>query len=990
MLTQKAVDLEKEITVTGNPTTLSDRYDVNLTENGYYQMKVEDAAGNTTTTILCIECLSGGPSVSLYTADNVENQLFYCVGEEDNEIPLKEAAVYSGKVTATVENDSIQVEGKEPLMRKSYTTETMDSGTVVLDNSIDVKEFTIVAQDVTGKISHYVYTDETCLNSLVVGNAEDIAYGVKLNEEFKPYQRNYTVEVPYGYPENRVPEVNVTHGNGVNVNKIWDGDVLTIQVTKGDMENTYTITLKRKKCTCDIQLRTYDDYVNVPKTGERQTYPFDVQTDVTLCEVHQDHTQENVALSYQIVGMNYVGEETPSVETADAETAQPETLQVETQIAEIKGDAITFGRIPEGERPVNVRVKATAKTASCERSEIINYTVRNRYDVGLYVTSGGKVQCGEDTLVVQGEKSPVESGDIEMAADEPYRYEVTTGFELELAAAEREGYEFAGWYDSSNTLLSTDKNFVYIVGKDESLHALFKDVVAPEGTISLTDLNGAQNVMASDEGDILVSPQGFRLEISGEDEHSGVESISYQIVKQGEKLDKNGKWIPYNGTPVTLTDEMDFVVYAKIVDQDENETILSSERAMIEKSAASIHMAPNFTEGVFTNKKDAAIVTTVQRGTAALKEIRYEVNGVETMTTETAFGIDDLPDGTYDVTVYATDIFGKEVSAKVAVKKDTKDPILVIRGIPTTQVEQATLTIETDGGISGVKEVRVNGTPYEKKTYKVDQNGTYVFELENNAGSVVAETVSIESIVKPTPTPTAPTVTPAQNPSSESTAASTKAPEIKEPNDGSSVLANKKQLSRTTFVRRKNVGKRGVRITWKGVRGAVSYNVYRAKKAGGTYRLVANVKESSYTSKKKNARKYYYKVVAVAKNKKNNSPMSAYAISVKVDQAAAAATGTGGKVETLKGKVTGVKVKAKKGSICVSWKKYKKADGYIVYRAESRYGVYDEFAVVTKNSFKDTYSVKGRKFYYKVRAFKKKGDTRVLSGISKKASTKAR
>ena len=199
---------------------------------------------------------------------------------------------------------------------------------------------------------------------------------------------------------------------------------------------------------------------------------------------------------------------------------------------------------------------------------------------------------------------------------------------------------------------------------------------------------------------------------------------------------------------------------------------------------------------------------------------------------------------------------------------------------------------------------------------------------------------------------------------------------------------NKDQLPRTTFVRRKKIGKKGIRITWKGVRGAQSYNVYRAKKANGKYKLVANVKESCYTSMKKNARKYYYKVVAVAKKKANNSEMSAYAISANVDEAAASAAT--GKIKTLKDKVTKVKAKAKKGKIDVSWKKYKKASGYIVYRAESKYGVYDEFAVVKKNSFKDNYSVKGRKFYYKVRAFKNKGDGKILSGISKKASVKAK
>ena len=912
--------------------------------------------------------MTKGPQVYLYTADSVENQLFYCVGDEDNEIPLKEVAVYEGKVTAMNESGSIEVEGKEPLMRKSYTTQTMDSGTVILDESTSTKEFTIAAQDVSGKLTTYIYTDETCLNSLAVGSAEDIAFGVKLNGEFKPYQRNYTVDVPYGYPEHQLPEVNATCGSEATINKNWDGDVLTIKVTKGDMENTYTITLKRKKCTCDISIRTFDDYIDVPKTGEKPSRQFDVQTDVTLCEVHKDHVQENVKLSYELTD--------EEENTTPVETASVESPVLENAAATIQGNTIVFNRIAEGTTPKEVHVKVKAKTDSCERSKIITYTVRNKYEVGLRVTEGGAVHCGEDILTAQSETD---------SAEQPYHYDVNTGFELELTAAEKEGYEFAGWYDSGDKLLSKEKEFVYTVGKDETLRALFKDIVNPEGSITLTDLNGVQNVTKSDEGDILVSSKGFQMEITGEDKHSSVKSISYQIVKRGEKLDENGKWIAYDGKPVSFEEEMDFVVYAKIVDQDDNEVIVSSERAMIEKSAATVRLAPNFTEGAFTNKKDAAIVATVQEGTAALKEIRYVVNGEENTTEETVFGISDLPDGEYDVIVSAKDILGKEVSAKVSVKKDVAEPVLSITGAPTSSVEKATLGIEADGGVSGIKEIRVNGKPYTGKTYEVTENGTYVFEVENNAGSVTTKSITIQCIVKPTPAPT-----PAPVPSSSGNAApapgATEAPAV-----------NKDQLPRTTFVRRKKIGKKGIRITWKGVRGAQSYNVYRAKKANGKYKLVANVKESCYTSMKKNARKYYYKVVAVAKKKANNSEMSAYAISANVDEAAASAAQAAagsiaatGKIKTLKDKVTKVKAKAKKGKIDVSWKKYKKASGYIVYRAESKYGVYDEFAVVKKNSFKDNYSVKGRKFYYKVRAFKNKGDGKILSGISKKASVKAK
>ena len=1069
MGTTDAKPLGDGIEVTGEPTTLSAIYDsVNLSENGYYQMKVTDAADNTTTAILYVEYLTKGPNVYLYTADEVENQLFYCVGDEQNEIPLKEAAVYSGKVTASVENGTIQVTGETPLMRKQYDTQTMDSGTVPLDPSTSTKVFTIAAQDVTGKLTTHVYTDETCLNTLVVGSAEDLAYGVKLNEEFKPYRRNYTVDVPYGYPEEKLPEVYATGGKDVKIEKFWDGDVLSIRVTKGDMENVYTLTLKRKKCTCAIELRADGEYVDVPRTGAKPERQFDVQTDVTLCEVHKTHTQDNVKLSYKIVDQKYAGEETTTVETSTAESAS-----VESPVAEIQGDKIVFSRIPEGERPMNVRVKVTAKTDSCEESKIITYTVRNEYDVALLVETGGKVQCGEDCLIAQSESSSAETTSIEVSPENPYHYDANTGFDLELLATEREGYAFTGWYDSQDQLVSKEKALLYTVGKDETLRACFKDVVDPTGSITLTDVNGTQNEIDTEEGKILVSSDGFLMEIKGEDKPSGVKSISYQIVKEGEKLDKDGDWITYDGTPVTLSEEMNFVVYAKIVDLYDNTTIVSSEQAIIQKSAATIHLAPNFKEGEFTNKKDAAIVATVQRGTAPLKEVRYEVDGKVTTMTETslfenAFGIDNLPDGVYDVIVYAKDILGNEISEKVSVKKDTQDPVLTITGIPTKAVEKATLTIETDGGLSGVKEVRVNGKPYSEKTYVVSENGTYEFELENNAGSIVKKEVSIQCIVKPTPTPVpsplptatptaaptatptaaptvtptatptaAPTTVPTAKPTAVPTATPTTAPTAKptaaptvtptavptqkpaetpaagttpgavvpdtptgqEPNTD---VKKSTRLPRTTFVRRKKIGKKGIRITWKGVRGAQSYNVYRSKKAGGKYKLVANVKQSCYTSKSKKARKYYYKVVAVAKNKKDNSPMSAYAISVKVDKAAAASasqtsqdsasTGTQTKAAVFKAKVSKVKAKAKKGSIRVSWKKHKKADGYIIYRAESKYGVYDEFDVVTKKkkSYRDIYSVKGRKFYYKIRPFKNKGADRVLGKISTKVVVKAK
>ena len=162
---------------------------------------------------------------------------------------------------------------------------------------------------------------------------------------------------------------------------------------------------------------------------------------MTLCEVHKDHVQENVKLSYELTD--------EEENTTPVETASVESPVLENAAATIQGNTIVFNRIAEGTTPKEVHVKVKAKTDSCERSKIITYTVRNKYEVGLRVTEGGAVHCGEDILTAQSETD---------SAEQPYHYDVNTGFELELTAAEKEGYEFAGWYDSGDKLFQKRKN----------------------------------------------------------------------------------------------------------------------------------------------------------------------------------------------------------------------------------------------------------------------------------------------------------------------------------------------------------------------------------------------------------------------------------------------------------------------------------------------------------------------------------------------------
>ncbi len=1127
------VDMEAtDVTAIGDPVEveedveeLSGTYPVNLMSNGYYEVKVTDKVGNITKVIYNVDMLSRGQIVTLYVADHEKGEMFYCVGDEENEIALKKLAIYKGVVEAEEFDSNLNVAGKEPLFVKTYTKETMDSGTITLDKKISQSKFTVVASDVSGKVTHYVYSDGTCLDNLVVGNAEDLGYGLQINEEFKPYQREYEVFLPYGYPLDRVPEVNVVAKENAKVSKVWDEDVLTITVKSGRVENRYVITLTREICTCDMALDTAGALLVVPKEGGHATEQIPAKAHVVSCKVHGKHLEENVTYAYEIETAGYeiplyetagtetellesarpeykfgeaVDEETGVVEMVTAETVTVETVQVDTPsstvtigedtVIRLTGNTLDSSRIPEGTNQVFVRVKVTATSPSMKAHRYVTYRISNQYDVGLYLTPGGQVTCGEDTMMaMEGNENLQDElekeGVLLQGSDEPIHYDLDTGSELLLCAQEKEGYEFVGWFNDEEEKLSSEKEILYIVGKDASIRALFKDVVKPTGSITLTDKTGTNNVMTSDEGDILVSAEGFTAEIKAEDAHSGVQSVQYQIVKNGETYDPEGEWKTYGLAPLELTDEMDFVMYAKIVDKDGNETIVQSERTMIEKSFAGIDVAPNFTEGAFTNRKDAAIMVLVKKGIAAIREITYKV-GEETYTSEEmTFGVENLPDGVYDVTIQVTDVFGKTVETVVPVKKDTGNPVLTITGVPETEtVEEAILGIEADGGLSGVKEVRVNGEAWAEDTYTVTENGTYVFELENNAGTAVAETVNIDKILIPTPAPTvaptfAPTVAPTLEPTTPPTAnagagempngatgVTTASPaenvipditEIKVPakmtvGKGTSevisaqvlpagseangltyestkksvatvnaqgvitgkkfgkteiIVRSKKNpnvmakiavtvvLPVTKEIRLESIGKKGARVTWKGVKEAVAYKVYRSTKSNGTYKLVAKVKQSVYTSKRKNADKYYYKVVAVAKNKKYNSDYSAYTAKIQLPPAAAGVSAevTKTKAEKLAGKVKKVKAKAKKGKIVVSWKKFKNAKGYVVYRAESQYGIFDEYKVVKTAKLKDTCVVKGKKYYYKVRAITyKNGERKLISDITKQIHAKAR
>lgn len=161
-----------------------------------------------------------------------------------------------------------------------------------------------------------------------------------------------------------------------------------------------------------------------------------------------------------------------------------------------------------------------------------------------------------------------------------------------------------------------------------------------------------------------------------------------------------------------------------------------------------------------------------------------------------------------------------------------------------------------------------------------------------------------------------------------------------------------------------------VNVTWKQVKGAAGYTVYRSTKRLGTYTKIGTTSKTSYTDKKVKAGKTYYYKVSVSGSGSQSEPA---------------------KVTVMKKpKIT---VKAAKRSAKISWKKDSSASGYRVYMSNKKKGKYKLAAtVVGKKKVKATIKKlkSGKTYFFKVSAYKEDGKKKIAgqSSAVKKAKVK--
>lgn len=157
------------------------------------------------------------------------------------------------------------------------------------------------------------------------------------------------------------------------------------------------------------------------------------------------------------------------------------------------------------------------------------------------------------------------------------------------------------------------------------------------------------------------------------------------------------------------------------------------------------------------------------------------------------------------------------------------------------------------------------------------------------------------------------------------------------------------------------------KITWKEVKRAECYRVYRATSKDGELKRVKTTTSLSYTDPDtKVGKNYYYVVKAVNKRDAVSNPSN----KVKLTRKLSRSTVTLSNVE-------------ESGKIKVKWKAVKGAEKYQVYRSLTKDGKYSLIKTTTSTSMVNKSTKAGQRYHYKVRAIANKASANSALSVRK-------
>ena len=160
-----------------------------------------------------------------------------------------------------------------------------------------------------------------------------------------------------------------------------------------------------------------------------------------------------------------------------------------------------------------------------------------------------------------------------------------------------------------------------------------------------------------------------------------------------------------------------------------------------------------------------------------------------------------------------------------------------------------------------------------------------------------------------------------------------------------------------------------VRLTWKAVKDAEGYQIYRASSKDGVYKKIAATGKTAFTDKRLSTGKaYYYKVCA-------------YGTVDEVIQCGEFSKAVKGVPKT---KAPSFSLQGGNNSIKISWKGVSGATGYRIYRASSKKGTF-KLVKVTGGKVRSytSHKLKSRRtYYYKMRSYRVVDGKRIYSNYS--------
>lgn len=172
-----------------------------------------------------------------------------------------------------------------------------------------------------------------------------------------------------------------------------------------------------------------------------------------------------------------------------------------------------------------------------------------------------------------------------------------------------------------------------------------------------------------------------------------------------------------------------------------------------------------------------------------------------------------------------------------------------------------------------------------------------------------------------------------------------------------------------------SAGYNNIKVSWVAVTGASGYEIYRATSSSGNYSKVGETASLTYINTSLIAgTNYYYKVRAyktvwATKYYGNYSSI----ISAK---------------PVLSVPASAVSVSAGYNSIKISWGAVSGAGGYEIYRSTSNNGTYSKVGEVTASTYINSGLTIATTYYYKVRAYRTVGTTRIYGSYSSTVSAK--